>query len=144
MPPLSLQLLNGGSWRLEDHRNEVIAINYWASWCAPCWEETPALMRLSRELGSHGFVVVGIAMDERNSNDVPRDVRRFVDTLHVPYAVALNPPMSQLAYGMDGLPTTLLIDREGRIAQSYVGAIHEATIRKDVEALLREPLISSR
>jgi cytochrome c biogenesis protein CcmG/thiol:disulfide interchange protein DsbE len=65
-------------------------------------------------------------------------VTHFVDTLHVPYPIALTPPMSQMAYGMEGLPTTVLVDRSGRIARTYVGAIREAPFRADVKALLEE------
>ena len=138
MPPLKLSLLTGESWRLADHRGQVIAINYWASWCAPCWEETPVLVRLDHELGSRGLSVVGVAMDERESDNVPAGVTRFVDALHVPYSIALTPPMSQMAYGMEGLPTTVLVDRSGRIARTYVGAIRESAFRSDVKALLEE------
>jgi len=139
MPSVALKLLNGESWKLADHRGEVVAINYWASWCVPCWQETPTLIKLNRELGPGGLTIVGVAMDERTSNVIPQDVRRFINTLHVPYAIALHPPMSQMAYGMDGLPTTLLIDRKGRLARSYVGAIREAAFRADVKTLLKEP-----
>jgi cytochrome c biogenesis protein CcmG/thiol:disulfide interchange protein DsbE len=138
MPLLELSLLTGESWSLADHRGQVVAINYWASWCAPCWEETPVLARLDRELGSRGLSIVGVDMDERESDAVPAGVTHFVDTLHVPYPIALTPPMSQMAYGMEGLPTTVLVDRSGRIARAYVGAIRESVFRADVKALLEE------
>lgn len=138
MPPLNLHLLSGGTWTLAEHRGQVIAINYWASWCGPCWAETPALIRLDRELGPQGLAIVGIAMDERDSDEVPRAVSQFLDRFHVPYAIGLNPPMSQMGYAMEGLPTTILVDREGRVARTYVGAIREAKFRADVESLLEE------
>lgn len=139
VPPLTLTLLDGQTWKLSDHRGQVVAINYWASWCVPCWEETPILMHVSHDFGAQGFTVVGVAMDERDSNEVPVGVGRFLETLHVSYPVALIRPMSQVGYGMDGLPTTLLIDRSGRLARTYVGAVREKGFRLDVELLLKEP-----
>lgn len=138
MPPLNLERLNGGSWRLADHRGEVIVINYWASWCAPCWEEAPMLSRIGQELAPQRLTIVGVAMDERRSGEIPQGVRRFVDTLRIPYAIALNPAMSQMAYGMDGLPTTLLVDRQGRVAAVYVGEVREKALRRDLKILLLE------
>jgi cytochrome c biogenesis protein CcmG/thiol:disulfide interchange protein DsbE len=139
VPPLTLTLLDGQAWKLSDHRGQVVAINYWASWCVPCWEETPMLMHVSRDFGVQGFAVIGVAMDERDSNEVPLGVSRFLDTLHVTYPVAMIRPMSQVGYRMDGLPTTLLIDRSGRLARTYVGAVRERVFRLDVERLLKEP-----
>lgn len=96
------------------------------------------LAKLSRERQSDGFEVVGVSVDERSSNEIPSEVRHFVETLHVPYPIAITAPMSQLAYGMDGLPTTILVDRQGRVAQTYVGALDETRFRKDVQVLLKE------
>jgi cytochrome c biogenesis protein CcmG/thiol:disulfide interchange protein DsbE len=97
------------------------------------------LMHVSRDFGVQGFAVIGVAMDERDSNEVPLGVSRFLDTLHVSYPVAMIRPMSQVGYRMDGLPTTLLIDRSGRLARTYVGAVRERVFRLDVERLLKEP-----
>lgn len=96
------------------------------------------LVRLSHEYGKRGFLIVGVATDERNSAEIPPAVRRFVEKLHVDYPIAITAPMSQLAYAMDGLPTTILVDREGRVAQTYVGAVNEARFRRDLDALLKE------
>lgn len=139
MPAVHLNLISGGSWQLSDHHGEVVAINYWASWCGPCWEETPMLVRLSREFGNRGFAIVGVATDERTSQEVPSAVRNFVEKLNVSYPIAMMVPMSQMAYGMEGMPTTILVDREGRVAQTYVGALKESRFRADVKALLQEP-----
>jgi cytochrome c biogenesis protein CcmG/thiol:disulfide interchange protein DsbE len=138
MPAMRLNLLMGETWNLSDHRGKVVAINYWATWCGPCWQKTPMLVRLNHEYGGRGFVIVGVATDERNSAEIPPAVLSFVEKLHVDYPIAITAPMSQLAYAMDGLPTTILVDREGRVAQTYVGALKEARFRRDVDALLKE------
>jgi cytochrome c biogenesis protein CcmG, thiol:disulfide interchange protein DsbE len=134
MPLLVLPTLDGGMWRMQDHRGEVVVVNYWASWCEPCWTETPGLIRLASELGPKGLSVVGVAMDEGGQDKV----REFVQRFGVTYPVALPQPMSQMAYGLDGLPTTILVDRQGRVAKSYSGAVKEKYLRADVETLLKE------
>ena len=58
-----LAQLDGGRWRLGDHRGQVVLLNYWASWCGPCRTETPGLVRLTKEIGPEKLAVVGISMD---------------------------------------------------------------------------------
>jgi peroxiredoxin len=134
MPELAMAQLDGGTWRIADHRGQVVLVNYWAAWCGPCWEETPGLIRLSKELGPKGLAVVGIAIDEGGTEKV----KKFVDEFHVPYPVALPEKMSQMEYGMAGVPTTVLVDKQGRVAKTYVGAVRQADFKTDVEALLGE------
>lgn len=134
MPELVMQELDGGTWRMADHRGQVVLVNYWASWCGPCWEETPGLIRLAQEMGPKGLAVVGVAMDEGGT----AKVREFVERFHVPYPVALPERMSQMGYGLEGVPTTVLVDREGRVAKTYVGAVREGDFEEDVGVLLAE------
>jgi len=134
MPSLALAQLGGGTWRMADHRGQVVLVNYWATWCGPCWEETPGLVRLAHELGPRGLAVVGVSIDQGGREKV----QKFVDDFKVPYPVAFPEPLSQMEWGMEGVPTTILVDREGRVAKSYVGAVREADFREDVEALLGE------
>ena len=134
MPELVMTQLDGGTWRLADHRGQVVLVNYWASWCGPCWEETPGLVRVAKELGPQGLAVVGVALDEGET----AKVREFVDAFHLPYPVAVPERMSQMAQGIGGVPTTVLVDREGRMAKTYVGAVRQADFEADVAVLLAE------
>jgi cytochrome c biogenesis protein CcmG/thiol:disulfide interchange protein DsbE len=134
MPELVMTQLDGGTWRMAEHRGQVVLVNYWASWCGPCWEETPGLIRLSQELGPRGLAVVGVAVDEGGT----AKVKKFAEEFHVPYPVALPEPGSQMAYGMAGVPTTVLVDRQGRVAKTYVGAVRQGDFKTDVEVLLAE------
>ena len=134
MPALELAQLGGGEWRMADHRGQVVLINYWATWCGPCREEMPGLSRLARELGPQGLAVVGVSIDKGGRDKV----REFVNDFKVPYPVAFPDPLSQMEWGMAGVPTTILVDREGRVAKSYVGAVRESDFREDVEVLLAE------
>jgi cytochrome c biogenesis protein CcmG, thiol:disulfide interchange protein DsbE len=126
--------LDGGTWRMSEHRGQVVLVNYWATWCGPCWEETPGLIRLSRELGPKGLAVVGVAIDEGEADKVEKFVKEF----GVPYPVVRPERLSQMEYGMEGVPTTVLVDREGRVAKTYVGAVRQADFATDVETLLAE------
>jgi cytochrome c biogenesis protein CcmG, thiol:disulfide interchange protein DsbE len=134
MPDLVMAQLDGGTWRLAEHHGQVVLVNYWATWCGPCWEETPGLVRLSRELGPKGLAVVGVAIDEGGREKV----EKFVKDFHVSYPVALPEKMSQMEFGMEGVPTTILVDKQGRVAKTYVGAVRQADFATDVEALLAE------
>ena len=132
MPELVLDQLGGGSWRVADHRGQVVLINYWATWCGPCVEEMPGLARLTRE--TKGLAVVGISMDEGDQGKV----KAFVDRLQVPYPVAFPGATSQMEAGMTGLPTTILVDKSGRVAKTYVGAVRRQDFETDVKVLLNE------
>jgi cytochrome c biogenesis protein CcmG, thiol:disulfide interchange protein DsbE len=133
MPALVMTELDGGTWRMAEHRGQVVLVNYWATWCGPCWEETPGLIRLSKEMGP-GLAVVGVAVDEGGTEKV----RKFVEEFRVPYPVTLPERMSQMSYGLEGVPTTVLVDRQGRVAKTYVGAVRERDFREDVGVLLGE------
>jgi len=134
MPELVMTQLDGGTWRMADHRGQVVLVNYWATWCGPCWEETPGLIRLSKELGPKGLAVVGVSIDEGGRETV----QKFVDEFRVPYPVVMPERLSQMEFGLAGVPTTLLVDRQGRVAKTYVGAVRQADFKSDVETLLGE------
>jgi thiol-disulfide isomerase/thioredoxin len=140
MPALEMERLDGGEWRLEDHLGQVVLINYWATWCGPCQMETPGLVSLARELGPKGLAVVGVSMDTGDR----AKVRNFVERFQVRYPVVFPEKMSQLGSGIEGLPTTILLDRNGRVAKTYVGAVRRADFEADVNAVLREPHAAAR
>jgi cytochrome c biogenesis protein CcmG, thiol:disulfide interchange protein DsbE len=134
MPELVMARLDGGTWRMGEHRGQVVLVNYWATWCGPCWEETPGLIRLSQEMGPKGLAIVGVAIDEGGREKI----KKFVAEFGVPYPVVLPQKVSQMEYGLEGVPTTILVDKEGRVAKTYVGAVRQADFKTDVEVLLAE------
>jgi cytochrome c biogenesis protein CcmG/thiol:disulfide interchange protein DsbE len=129
---IALEQLDGGTWRLSEHQGQVVLINYWASWCGPCKTETPGLVRMAESMP--GLAVVGISMDTGDKTPV----RSFVRQMKVGYPVVFPEAMSQMASGMVGLPTTLLVDKQGRVAKTYVGETREREFRKDVAAVMGE------
>jgi cytochrome c biogenesis protein CcmG, thiol:disulfide interchange protein DsbE len=134
MADVAFPQLTGGEWRLSDHRGQVVLINYWASWCAPCRQETPGLIDLARDYRYKGLSIVGVAMDEGGK----RAVESFLSEFHLPYPVLMPDLASPAAPAIDALPTTVLVDRNGRAAKSYIGAVKESVFRADVDRLLAE------
>jgi cytochrome c biogenesis protein CcmG, thiol:disulfide interchange protein DsbE len=136
---MTFEKINGGKWRLQEHRGQVVLINLWASWCGPCREETPGLVRLYREDGAKGLEVVGLSLDVGGRDNV----RAFVQRFEVPYPIVFPEPMSQLADTVEGVPTTILVDKDGRVAKTYVGAVRREVFAADVEELLAESEVAA-
>lgn len=135
MADFAFPTVAGPLWRLSQHRGQVVLLNFWAAWCPPCQEETPALVRLSNEFHTQGLEVAGVSMDLDGLNSV----RPFISTYHVSYPILRPPPFSPLTSLVQSLPTTFLIDRRGRVANVTVGALDAASCRAEVQRLLREP-----
>lgn len=134
MPDLALPKLGGGSWKLSEHRGQVVLVNFWATWCPPCRQETPGLIDLAHHYSPRGLVIAGVSLDEGGA----APVQSFVHEFNVPYTILVPPPDSPYVAGIQSLPTSILIDRTGRVAKTYMGAVREATLAKDVERLLAE------
>jgi len=138
VPKLKLPDIGGNTWRLSDHKGRVVLVNFWATWCPPCRYETPDLVEVYQKYESRGFTAVGIAMDEEG----PQVVRKFIDKYRIPYPIVL-PGDSGVGSSIESLPTTLLIDKHGRVAHIYNGMVNEARLARDVERLLAENLTAS-
>jgi cytochrome c biogenesis protein CcmG, thiol:disulfide interchange protein DsbE len=136
MGPLELPQLDGGEWKLADHRGQVVLINYWATWCEPCQEELPGLMQVARESGPKGLAVVGVSLDA--GANAQTKVQQFVARYRIAYPVAFADAMRGGPFSVEVLPTTVLIDRQGRVAKRYVGGVERDDVARDVAALLAE------
>ncbi|MFV0409872.1 MAG: TlpA disulfide reductase family protein [Paracoccus sp. (in: a-proteobacteria)] len=109
----------GGEHRLSDYRGQAILLNFWATWCAPCREEMPALNSLQKELGGEDFQVVTIAAGRNTLTGIERFLSRAeIDSLPV-----LLDPRQKLTreFGVLAMPATILIDRDGREAARLMG-----------------------
>ncbi|MGI9071261.1 MAG: TlpA family protein disulfide reductase [Bryobacteraceae bacterium] len=138
IPDFDFSEWGGGHWRLNDHRGQVVLINFSATWCPPCREETPGLVHLAQEMPSKDVTIVGISMDDDSA-----PIAGFVKAYRIPYRILLPQPNSPLLGSVESLPTSLLIDRNGRVARSYVGAVSESTFARAIQELLEEPGASS-
>lgn len=122
-PGLYLNVLGGGDWRLEEQRGQVLLINVWATWCKPCRNEMPELARLHREYGPRGFSVVGVSTDPVRKEP---EVRSMVEELELPFPILLDPDMETTHdWGVDGYPTSFVIDAEGGVRLRRDGIIYE-------------------
>lgn len=112
VPDLRFQDANGKPYTLSDFRGKLVLLNLWATWCAPCREEMPALDRLEQTLGGADFQVVALSLDSSGA----AAVRRFYDEIGI-RKLAIFVDSSMEATGKlrtIGIPTTVLVDREGR------------------------------
>lgn len=111
------RLAEAGTIDLEEYRGRVVVVNFWASWCPPCQREIPALEALYRELDPDDAVVIGLNEDRR-----PEQARSFLDELgDITYPNALGEGALRRTYGYRGLPYTLVLDRNLRVAHSFYG-----------------------
>ncbi|MCC6334378.1 MAG: TlpA family protein disulfide reductase [Myxococcales bacterium] len=136
-PDFTLPRLAGGTVRLADLRGKVVVIDFWATWCPPCRAELPWLVRMAQRLELKGVVLVAISEDDP-PGQVPlvTEFARQVPGLER-FAV-LGDPELEARYGVTSLPTLFIVDREGRLVTSFVGAADEARVSAFVEGLARE------
>ena len=136
---VGLSSLEGGAFKSADYKGKVIALNVWASWCAPCRTEAPALQKVHDELSAKGFAVVGV-----NTRDDDDAARAFVSRLGITFPSVVDRDGSALLLGFNKVvprvytPTTIVIDRQGRIAAWALGEVDESRLRGLVEPVLAE------
>ena len=137
-PPAPFADLEGGTRTLADFKGRVILVNFWATWCAPCIREMPALDRLQAALGGATFQVVLVSEDRRGAEAVAP----FLKDLGLKHLSSFLDPRGVLGRGfrLRGLPTTILIDREGKERGRIEGeaAWDGAAARALIEHYLRE------
>jgi thiol-disulfide isomerase/thioredoxin len=126
-PSLELPLVRGGSVSLDSLRGRVVLLNVWATWCPPCVREMPSLQRVYEAHRNDGLEILAVAVDDRPGTRqadgrIEGVVSQFVEELGLTFPVALDPTGdTERRLGTDYLPTTFLIDRDGRIRAREVG-----------------------
>ena len=120
VPAFTVTDLDGRSFSSADWRGKVVIVNFWATWCAPCRAEIPDLVALQEKYRDN-LVIVGISEDEA-SVDV---VKRFAEEHHVNYPVVMaTASLREIFPGVMALPTTFVLDRDGKLAQKNVGMLN--------------------
>lgn len=121
-----------GDVQLSRLRGQVVLLNVWATWCPPCRMEIPDLSALHRRYQGKGFSVVGVSVDREG----PEVVRSFAKDHDIPYPVVMGDAELIGAYGgIRAVPTSFLIDRQGRIVKKYVGLLTGPRVERDIAAL---------
>lgn len=137
VPAFALTTLDGTPISDAQLRGKVVLLNFWATWCPPCRVEMPGFQHTYDRLRDRGFVVVGVAMDAGGSDGVAR----FLADRHITYPVAMASPGIAASFGgVRLLPTSFLIDRDGRVRNEVKGMFASVALGQAVEHLLAEPV----
>ncbi|MBI4289904.1 MAG: TlpA family protein disulfide reductase [Betaproteobacteria bacterium] len=132
----TLRDLSGDPRRLSEWNGKVLVVNFWATWCEPCRQEVPALVRIQSRFEANGLVIAGIAIDSVDK------VREFSKQYGINYAVLVGGlDAIELIRGLGnrtgGLPFTLVLDRQGKLVTTHLGRISEAELEQAVKPLLK-------
>jgi thiol-disulfide isomerase/thioredoxin len=132
-PDWELTDLNGKLVKFSDFRGHVLILDFWATWCAPCRIEIPHFVELQKQYGDKGLTVIGVSLDEQG----PEVVKKFVKRLGVNYAIVVGNQKVVEAYGgVYAIPTTFVIDRQGRIVSEHMGYDDKEVFEKEIQSLL--------
>lgn len=135
-PDFTLRSKDHGNLRLEDHRGQVLMVNFWASWCGPCRQEMPLMEQLYQKYSKFGFEILAVNVDERSEL-----ADGFLAKVPVSFPILYDADnqISEL-YEVDAMPTTFMIDRDGTIRYLHRGYKpgYEVEYEKQIRKLVRE------
>jgi peroxiredoxin len=144
-PEFSLEDLSGKKVSLASYKGKAVLINFWATWCGPCKLETPWLVDLRNQYAAQGFEILGVSTDDIDRDDQQRfseekkEIARFAQQMHMPYPVLIDgDKLSQPYGGLDAMPTSFYLDRDGTVVSARLGL----TSKDDIEANIRKALAS--
>src|ERR1051325_2860423 len=133
-PDFSSRDLRGRRIFSSDLRGKVVLIDFWATWCGPCKKEMPGYQKLENRYGPRGFAVIGLKLDIMADTEEPRAFARRLG-IHYPLAVATDEIKNKFG-GIEGLPTTLIYDRQGILRQKIIGFEYTDVVEKNLKTLL--------
>ena len=134
-PRWELKDLDGKTVHSSDFNGKVVVLDFWATWCPPCRAEIPDFIELQKKYAAQGLAVVGVSVDQADL----KTVKSFAQKNGINYSVVLVDDKIADAYGgIDGLPTTFIIDRSGRIVNQHLGFTAPAEIEKEITNLLAQ------
>ncbi|HXK02064.1 MAG TPA: TlpA disulfide reductase family protein [Verrucomicrobiae bacterium] len=133
-PEFALKDADGKTVHLSDYKGRVVLLDFFATWCGPCKIEIPWFMEMERQNKDRGFAVLGVSMDDEGWEVV----KPFLAELGVNYRVVIGNDATATQYGgVDALPTTFLIDKDGRIAAVHIGLASKKDFTDGIEQLLQ-------
>ncbi|MEW5841976.1 MAG: TlpA disulfide reductase family protein [Bacteroidota bacterium] len=132
-PDFSLPTTDGKILKLSSLKGKVVIIDFWATWCPPCRKGIPDLIELKKKYGSKGLEIVGVSVD----TDTKNQVVGFIKDKGINYPVVYgNQNVTELYGGIEAIPTTFIIDKQGKIVASYQGLMPALTYENHVRKLL--------
>jgi peroxiredoxin len=132
-PAFALPDLEGKTVRNTDLHGKVVILNFWATWCPPCRDEVPDFVRLQSKYRDKGLAIVGLSLDAGGASDV----RPFVDEYDVNYTMLIaNQETAESYGGIQGIPTSFVLDRNGTIVKRFVGRASAEAFEEAVRPLL--------
>lgn len=120
---IDIRTVDGRTIKLSAYRGKVVVVDFWATWCPPCRQETPQLARIARENRDRGVEVVGLHIDDRGRSS-PEAIRKFIENYGITYTVGMatdNMFTSYLGTEDDTIPQTLVFGRDGKLVKHLIG-----------------------
>lgn len=131
-PDFEMQYPDGKTLKLSDYQGKPVIINFWATWCAPCEAELPEFVQAYEQHKDQGLVILGV-----NAQETAEDANTFVEKYGLSYPIALDSRGEVMdLYSVRGLPTTLFIDPEGRVAVRWAGILTKPLIEEYLAEIL--------
>lgn len=122
-PDFLLTDINGKNIALSSYRGKIILLEFWAAWCSPCRAAVPALVQMQERYRDKGFVVLSVSMD--TGNDKVSMLSEFSREFSINYPVLLDDNKIARTYKVTSIPTSYIIDREGKVIDFYMGYVYD-------------------
>ena len=136
-PSFTVPAMPSGYLALNQYRQQVVVLHFWATWCPPCVEEAPSLEVFAEKMKTQGIVVLGVSVDDDRTA-----LQNFIENYHLRFAVGIDPDRSLAArFGTVQFPETYILDRQGRLAEKVIGATdwNDSRLESFVLELARAP-----
>lgn len=134
MPTFALENVRDG--KIVDSnslKGRVLLLTFFATWCPPCLEEVPTLVKLQQEMEGAGFSVIGMSVDQQE----PSIIAKFVEKRAINYPVLLAESKTTMDFGgIYGIPVAFLVNKAGNVVKKYTGYVDHAILEKDIRSLL--------
>lgn len=131
-PDFSLQDIDGNTASLSDFKGKVVILNFFASWCPPCRQEIPDFIELQKAYADKGFSIVGVSLVSAGES------KSFSEKMGINYPVLVDDNKVSDIYGpIRSIPTTFVLDKEGKIAKFYIGLRAKNVFENDIKELLK-------